>query len=99
MNWDNIAAQVSNFLNAAAPLVNGVVATFAPEASAGLSISEKLLQGVIAAEPTAVALVQQVANGTPLTGAQIAAFEANYETDYQKTKADIAAALAALPAQ
>lgn len=98
MDWSKILSQVSAIVTAAEPIVNAGVAAFAPEASAGLSIAEKLLQGVAAGAPTAVALVSQITSGTPLTQAQVQAFEAEYATDYAQTKADITAALAALPA-
>jgi hypothetical protein len=94
MNWTQITQQVSAFVNAAAPIVNAGVAAFAPEAAAAVSIGEKLLQGAIAEEPAAVALVTQITNGTPLSQAQIQQYEADYEAAYQQTKADIAAKLA-----
>lgn len=98
MNFDQITKAVSDFVTAAAPIVNAGVAAFAPEAAAGVSIAEKLIQGVLDEEPAAKALYDQVVGGTPLTAEQVKAFEADYESAYQKTKADIAAKLAALHA-
>lgn len=94
MDWDLLAKNVSAFITAAEPIVSEAVNTFAPEYAGAVSVGEKIIQGAIAGIPEANALILQIKNGTPITPDQIAAFEAQYETDYQRTKADIAAALA-----
>jgi hypothetical protein len=96
MNWDAVTKAISQFVQAAEPIVNAAVAIEAPEASAGLAIGEKVLQGVLDGEPTAQKLYDQIVGGTPVTQDQIKELEANYEADYQKTKADIAAKLASV---
>jgi hypothetical protein len=98
--WDDIANGVSAFLNAAAPLLpvaEDVVQVAFPGAGAALSLGEKILQGVVAAEPSAVALYKQVTSGTPPTPAQLAQYASDYEASYQQLKADIATQIAALP--
>lgn len=96
MNLTKIAETVSQLVSAAAPVIEAGATAFAPEASAAIGITEKVLIGVLAEVPQAVALYNQIVNGTPPTPEQLAQFEASYEADYQKTKADIAAALAKL---
>jgi len=94
--WDEIVAGVNGFVTAIAPLVPVAEVAF-PGGAAAISIGEKIVQGVIAAEPTAVALYNQIVGGTPPTAAQLQAFEDGYEADYLTLKADIAKQLAALP--
>lgn len=98
MDFAKISQAISAFVTAAQPMVDGAVGVFAPELSAGVSIGEKLIQGVLAEVPSAVTLVDQIASGTDLTAEQVAGFEADYEAAYQKTKADLAAAIAAATA-
>ena len=97
MDWNTIASDVSKFVTAAAPVVDAAVAVLAPEAAASVAIGEKIIQGLIAEEPAAVALYNQIVGGTPATAAQVQQINASYEADYQQAKADIAAALAKLP--
>jgi hypothetical protein len=92
-NWSAIATDAGDVVAALAPLV----ALAAPGASAAISIGVKIIQGVIAAEPTAVALYNQIQDGTPATAAQLQTFASDYETSYQKLNTDIAVKLAALP--
>ena len=93
MNWKTIAANVSSFVQAAEPVIAAAVTIAAPEAAAGVAIGEKIIQGMLAAEPTAMALYNQISGGTPATPEQLQQFEADYEDAYQQTKADIATAL------
>jgi len=97
MKWDDVTAGITAFVNAAKPIVEGAVAVAAPELMAGLSIGEKIVQGMLAEIPAAKALYVQITSGTPATKDQIAQLEADYEASYQKLRADIAAKLAALP--
>ncbi len=95
MDWNATATSVSAFVKAAMPVIDAAVSIAAPEAAVAVSIGEKIIQGVIAEEPTAMALYEQIAGGVPVTKDQVAKLEADYEAAYQQTKADIAAKLAA----
>ena len=92
-NWESIAQTASNVVSALAPFVGMAV----PGASEAISIGQKIIQGVIASEPTAVALYTQITSGTPATPDQLQQYAAEYEASYQKLNADILAKLAALP--
>lgn len=94
MNWNKIASGVADIVSAAEPFVSAAF----PGASAALSIAEKILQGVIAAEPTAVALYERITSGEVPTPDELQKYAAAYEASYQKLKADLAAKIAALPA-
>lgn len=91
-DWNAIAADVSAFVTAVEPLV-GVMA---PGASAAIGIGAKIIQGVLAEEPTAMALYDQIVGGTAVTPQQLQQYAADYEASYQKLNADIAAKLAAM---
>jgi hypothetical protein len=90
---DDITKGVTTVVDVLAP----VASVAFPQAAVAIAIGSKIIQGVIAAEPTAIALFNQIKGGTPPTPAQLAQFSADYETAYQKLNADIAAKLAALP--
>lgn len=92
-DWNTIAKDASIVVNALAPLAGLLIPGSTPAIEMGVKIFEAAEAGV----PTAIALVKQITSGTPATPAQIAQFEADYESAYQKTKRDIAAARAALP--
>jgi hypothetical protein len=94
MNWDAITKKVSDIVNTVEPLVNGAVGILAPELSVAVSLGEKLIHGIINAEPAAVALVDSIKGGAVPTPAELQAFADTYEDSYQKLKADIAAKLA-----
>ncbi len=98
MDWKSVLALVSVIVNGAEPVINAIVGVAAPEASTAISIAEKLLQGAVNEAPDAITLITQIKNGTPLSLSQVQQYEVSYEADYQQTKADITAALAALPA-
>lgn len=87
---DEIAVAVSAVVSTLAPIAE----TAFPEAAAALAIGTKIVQGVLAAEPTAVALYKQIMGGTVATPAQLNDFAAAYEASYQKLNADIAAKMA-----
>lgn len=93
MDWNDIAQKVSTFIQDGAPIAEELVPAWAP----AIQIGSKLLQGAIAAEPTAVALVKDIQSGTVPTPAQLQTFSAQYEADYQTLHADIAAKIAAAP--
>lgn len=93
MNWTDIASKVSAAVDALAPLAEALV----PEAAAAVEIGQKIIQGVIDEEPTAIALYNQIVSGTPPSAAQLQQFSSDYEDSYQKLAADIKAKIAALP--
>lgn len=91
--FDDIAGTVSQVVTALAPIAEAVV----PEAAVAISLGQKIIQGVIAAEPKAVALFEQIKSGTVPTGDQLQQYAADYEAAYQKLNADINAKLAVTP--
>lgn len=93
LNLSMIATEASAFLKAVQPYVDAAVGLAAPEAAPAVSVGEKIVQGVLAGTPEAVALYQQVTTGTPLSADQVKALEVSYEADYQQLKADIATKL------
>lgn len=94
--WDDVVNGVTKFVNAVSPLLPLAEAAF-PGAAAGIALGEKIVQGALALNPTAIALVKQIQSGVPPTAEQLKAYQDSYEADYQQLKADIAAQLAALP--
>lgn len=98
-DFDKALNQAGAFILATAPLAEqALIGVGAPEFAAGLSIGEKVIQGLMRGEPAAKVLVSQIKGGTPLTAAQAKDFEAATQGDYEKSKADLAAAIAAAPA-
>lgn len=93
LSWDTIASDVSKVVEALAP----VVEVAAPEVSTGISLGVKIIQGVIAAEPVAVALYKQIMDGTQPTATQLADYASQYEEAYQQLNDDINEKLASLP--
>ena len=93
LNWDTIAQDVAAGVNAIAPFAE----TLAPETAPAIAIINKIIAGAIAAEPTAVALVQQIQSGTVPTQTQLAQYYANYQADDDALNADIKEHLAGLP--
>lgn len=92
LNWTTISNYVTEGVTILAPIAEAAV----PEAAAGIAIADKIIAGLIAAEPTAVALVEQIQAGTPPTQTQMSEYYANYQADDDALNADIAAHLAAL---
>lgn len=92
--WDAIAASAQQVLTLLQPVLDGV-SIVNPALGAGISLAEKIAQGVLSLEPNAVAIYERFTSGNPPTAEEVAAYEATYEADYQKLKADIAAARAA----
>ncbi len=90
MDWEALARQAASVVTALAP----VVETLDPALAPAIAIGVKVVQGAIAAEPTAVALYEQIKSGTPPTQTQLQQFEAAYEDSYQQLQADIRAKLA-----
>ena len=94
IDWEALAQKVSEGVTILAPLAEGMVPGLAP----AITIASKIIQGGIAAEPTAVALIQQIQAGTPPTQDQLKSYYANYQTDDDALNADIQEHLAALAA-
>lgn len=92
LDWSAIANGVSTGVSLLAPFAE----TLVPEAAPAIGIIEKIIAGAVAAEPTAVALVQQIQSGQVPTQTQLAQYYATYQADDDALKADIDAHLAAL---
>ncbi len=89
--WEEMVARgVSAMITTVSP----VIYVADPAAGAIITLGSKILSGLVAAEPEAVALVNQIMSGTPPTPAQLAAYAASYEAAYQQLNDDIAAKLA-----
>lgn len=85
-----IVDEVSMFVSLVAPIIE----IAAPGSSAAIGIGSKILQGVLAAEPSAVALYDQIKSGAPVSEDDLHKFAADYEDAYQQLNADIAAQIA-----
>lgn len=94
LNWEVIAEKVSEGVAVLAPIVSAAF----PEAAVAAGIINKVVQGLMAAEPTAVALVKQIQSGAPATPDQLAQFYSTYTHDDDALKANIDAHIAALKA-
>lgn len=90
MNWDQVASEVSSIVSAVAPIASAVL----PEEAAAIGIAAAIIKGAAAAEPTAMALINQVNTGMAPTSAQLAAYYASYVADDDALNADIASHLA-----
>lgn len=93
-DWEAISTDVAVGVSILAPFAE----TLVPEAAPAIAIVNKVIQGAMAAEPTALALVKQIQSGTPPTQTQLAQYYAAYQADDNALKADIEAHLAALAA-
>lgn len=93
LDWDAIASTASEAVTLLTPIIEAAV----PGSAAAIAIATKIANGVIDAEPTAVALYAQIKSGTPPTVDQIKALNDAYEASYQALHADLAAQIAALP--
>lgn len=91
-DWQAISTDVAAGVNILAPFAE----TLVPEAAPAIAIINKIIQGAMAAEPTALALVQQIQSGTPPSQTQLAQYYAAYQADDNALKADIEAHLAVL---
>lgn len=94
--WQQIADGTNKILGYLSPLVVAGELAF-PGAGEALSIVEQVIQGYSVLEPTAVALVNQVKSGQPVTAAQLSQYVSDRTAAYLQAKQDIAAALAKLP--
>lgn len=91
IDWEAIASEAT----AALKLIEPILTAADPAAGAALTVAEKIAQGVLAAEPVAVALFDQIKSGKIPTPDELKAAMDAYETSYQTLRSDIAAKLAA----
>lgn len=94
--WQEIADGTNKIFGYLQPLI-AIAGLAFPGAGTALSVVDQIIQGYSALEPTAVALVNQVKSGQPVTAAQLAQYVNDRQAAYLQAKNDIAAALAALP--
>jgi hypothetical protein len=94
--WQTVADDVNAIFQKIEPLITVAEAAY-PPAAAAMDIVDKIIQGYSVLEPTAVEFVNQIRSGTPLTPAQLQQYASERQEAYVQAKADIAAALAALP--
>lgn len=93
INWDGVANTAAEVVKLLAPVAEAAV----PGAAEAIAIGTKIIHGVIDAEPTAVALYEQIKSGVPPTVTQIKALNDAYEASYQTLRAKLAEQIAALP--
>lgn len=91
-DWNKIADGVVKGVDVLAP----VIAAAMPEAAAIAAIINKIVDGLAAAEPAAIALYEQIKSGTPPTTTQLAAYYATYQADDDALKVAIQQHLDAL---
>jgi len=96
-SWDAIAQGVGLILAAAQPVVAGAEIVF-PGGAVAIEIANKLLQGLVAEEPTAKALIDQFISGAPPTADQLAADIAARKGAFANLDAAVAARIAQLQA-
>ncbi len=85
--FEDLARDASAVVTALQP----VVAAASPAAATAVGVGARIVQGALALEPAAVALVQQMASGALPTADQIKAFESDYEAAYEQLRVDLAA--------
>ena len=85
-DWKSLASDIA--------LVGSAIESLFPTAATAISVATKIVQGVVDAIPTAVALYDQIKSGTPPTADQLTSYQSDYEAAYKTLDADIAAALA-----
>lgn len=90
-DFEKLAAEVSAVISAVTPVVD----VLAPGASKIVNIAAGVLKAAVAGEHDAVALVNQIKSGVPLTADQMHAIDAAYDDAEARLEADAAAADAA----
>ena len=91
--WETILADVTTIINVISPVLDIV----SPAIGASVSVASKVLAGAAAAEPNAVALINQITSGAPVTVDQLQAAISAYDAAYVQLDTDIAAKLASTP--
>ena len=90
-DFEKLAAEVSAVISAVTPVVD----VLAPGASKIVNIATGVLKAAVAGGHDAVALINQIKSGTPVTADQMAALDAAYDQAEARLEADAAAADAA----
>jgi hypothetical protein len=90
MSVDTIVADV----NAAVGVLSPIIDIANPAAGATIAVLSKVLTGVAALEPTAVALWNQISSGTPATAAQLQIDETDAHAALAQLDTDIEAKIA-----
>ena len=90
-DFEKLAAEVSAVISAVTPVVD----VLAPGASKIVNIAAGVLKAAVAGEHDAVALVNQIKSGVPLTADQMHALDAAYDDAEARLESDAAAADAA----
>ena len=89
MDLQKVAEKAASIVDMLAP----VAETLDPALAPALTIAQKVVHGVIAGVPEAIALYNQIKSGSQPTPEQLIQFEADYEDAYQQLQADIRAKL------
>lgn len=92
-NWDSILQTVQDGITALAPILSIAI----PGSNVAINIVERIAQGVLAAEPAAVALFDQIKSGGAVTQEQLTAYINDNDAANAQLQADIAAKLATIP--
>lgn len=85
IDWSSVTSIVSQGVNVLAPLVEAAD----PALGVSVGIISKVVAGVAAAEPSAVALYNRLTSGQPVTPEELKQFASDYEAAYQQLNADI----------
>ena len=93
INWDEVAT----IANDAVKFLGPIAAAAVPGSAAAIAIATQIIQGVVAAEPAAIALYNQITSGTDVTPDQLQAYIADNEASYAELQAAIALKLAQTP--
>ena len=88
MNLANIAGHVTSIVNMLEP----ILAAADPGVGRAVDIGAGIVKAAIAGSTAAAALIAQVKNGVPLTPAQVAAADANFDASIEALDAALAAA-------
>ena len=88
MSWTTLAEDVADVVT----LLEPVLATVTPAGAAAVAVASKIVTGLAAAEPEAVALVATIKSGATPTAAQLATYASDYQAAYAQLDTDIAAA-------
>lgn len=94
-DWNAILSAVAQGLTALAPIISAAV----PGSAVAIDIAQKIAQGVLAAEPAAIALYNQITSGGTVTPDQLAAYITDNDAANAQLQADIAERLAFLAAK
>lgn len=85
MNWDKIKDAVISTIKTGAP----IAAAAFPEAAFAINLATSLTENYERAEPSALALVNAIKSGQPVTNEQLEEYAQRYEVSYENLKHDI----------